>query len=133
MNASSLALIGSGGFVGAVLRHAISSGIQIKSDFTLGVFIANVLGCFIAGILISLGDLGSLSAFVVPALSIGFCGALTTFSTYILDILVRFETDRVGMSFLILFATICGCFVLVFTGNALSSRFLLPFLRKSIL
>lgn len=115
-----------GGFVGALIRYAISTTIDnsLDSDFTLGIFIANFVGCFIAGILIPLASLEYINYIIIPLLSVGFCGSLTTFSTYILDILQRFESKRVSMGFVILFATSISCFLGLFLGYKLSLHFM---------
>ncbi|MDE0757807.1 MAG: CrcB family protein [Pseudomonadales bacterium] len=41
-----------GGAMGAVLRHALASAItaQSRSEFPLGIFTVNVLGCFLMAI-----------------------------------------------------------------------------------
>ena len=59
------------GAIGAVLRHLVS-----LVGGAWAVLIVNVIGSFIAGVAISFsGDL----QFIVAA---GFCGGLTTFSTF---------------------------------------------------
>ena len=124
-----LVLIGLGGFAGAIVRHGISDALKKvdTNDFTLGVFISNVAGCLIAGILIPFGDLKKFNTFAMPLLSLGFCGAFTTFSSYALGVIERFEVaDRAVMGVVILIATIISCFLFVFIGYFLSARFIRP-------
>lgn len=70
-----------GGALGAMLRHSLS-GLQIKA-FPLGTLVANVVGCLLIGVLMTvslktdwLG--GHWRLFLVT----GVLGALTTFSTF---------------------------------------------------
>jgi CrcB protein len=53
----------------------------------LGVFLANVLGCFLLGVLFSLSEKGIVSSSNFVLLSVFALGALTTFSSYIFHLL----------------------------------------------
>ena len=77
-----------GGFVGAMIRYEVEVAIseKTKAMFPVGAFVVNIIGCFIAGGLIPLGS-DKLMKFFGPFLSVGLCGALTTFGTYVLDVL----------------------------------------------
>ncbi len=78
-------LIGLGGFIGAVLRYLLSL-IPIFC-WPLPTMIANIVGCFLIGILFKLGQ--AETAFnkdILAMLQIGLCGGFTTFSTFGLDI-----------------------------------------------
>jgi len=76
----SLALIALGGAVGAPLRFVLGRAIQGRRarDFPWGTLAVNVLGCLVLGVLVGAGAGGSALALV----GVGFCGALTTFSTF---------------------------------------------------
>ncbi|MCB9989847.1 MAG: fluoride efflux transporter CrcB [Rhodospirillales bacterium] len=80
--------IAAGGACGAVLRHFLNSGTahMFGPDFPWGIMIANILGSFVMGALISWFALveevpQTLKAF----LTVGLLGAFTTFSTFSLD------------------------------------------------
>jgi CrcB protein len=70
-------LIGAG--VGAPTRYLIDKYFRSEYRFPIGILIVNVIGSFILGI-ISRAD-GE-----IPYLLIGFCGALTTWSAFALDL-----------------------------------------------
>ena len=57
MNFSDCLLVGAGGFVGAICRYGIAqlSRFAWASSFPIGTLIANLLGCFLIGILIGSG------------------------------------------------------------------------------
>ena len=76
-------LIGAGGFVGAICRYGIAAASRQLWDsaFPLGTLIANILGCFLIGLLIGSGQ-NEASRNTKLLFGVGFLGALTTFSTF---------------------------------------------------
>jgi CrcB protein len=79
-----LALVGVGGFVGAVLRHGLAVG--LPSSVPLGTLAANVLGTFLLGALLAearLVDLLSPETRLV--VGTGFCSSFTTYSAFALE------------------------------------------------
>ena len=97
-------LVMAGGSLGAMGRYLISLGAVrlFGSGLSWGTFIANMLGCFLIGVSFALVDRLPL---LTPATRLffmtGFLGALTTFSTYALEVV---ESIR-GGGFLIAAAT----------------------------
>lgn len=76
-------LVGTGGFAGAVCRYGIAATSKYlwDSSFPVGTLIANVLGCFLIGLLIGSGH-GDANKSARLLFGVGFLGALTTFSTF---------------------------------------------------
>lgn len=89
---ANVALVGAGGFVGSVLRYALSLATHRawpNLGFPLATFLVNVLGCFaigaIAAVTVSRTSPGHATwLFVV----VGFLGGFTTFSTFGLETFV---------------------------------------------
>ncbi|MEQ8209047.1 MAG: CrcB family protein [Lacipirellulaceae bacterium] len=87
MNLIAIAL---GGALGAVCRHGVNvlCRLWLGAGFAYGTLIVNVLGCFLLGLFITLGTATTAegaqrwSSTMHSALTIGFLGALTTFSTF---------------------------------------------------
>jgi CrcB protein len=80
------ALVGSGGFVGALARYGLGGLVQRQvpfSTFPYGTLAVNMLGCFGIGVLSGLAD--ARQVFGPEArlfVFIGVLGAFTTFSTF---------------------------------------------------
>jgi fluoride exporter len=79
-----LILIALGAAVGAPLRYLTDRLIQSRHDtvFPFGTLAVNVIGSCLLGVLFGLGTAGRLDSAVAALLGPGFCGALTTYSTF---------------------------------------------------
>ena len=79
-----LLLIGTGSFIGGVLRYAFSQFIQTKflSSFPFGTLGVNIIGCFAIGIVFALSEKTNLSPEMRLFLATGICGGFTTFSAF---------------------------------------------------
>jgi len=115
-----LLAVGTGGFVGAILRFLISGWVQKLSPtlFPLGTLSVNVLGSFIIGFMVLYFE--SLVAPHQKALVItGMLGALTTFSTFSLETVTMLQSGlwgRIALNVtlnvtLCIFATMIGMIV----------------------
>ncbi len=81
----SLILTGAGSFAGGVSRYLTQFYIQkfFPSSIPYGTLTANVLGCFLIGIIYALAEKGNyLSPEIRILLTAGFCGGYTTFSSF---------------------------------------------------
>lgn len=79
-------LVGTGGFVGAVLRFGVSGAVQRSagfSSFPYGTLVVNVAGCLVIGLLSGLAESRQvLTPEARLLLLIGVLGSFTTFSTF---------------------------------------------------
>lgn len=74
-----------GSVFGAFLRFKITESPLILNTLPLNVLIANILGAFILGIFIILSEQWSLDGRYSLLAAVGFCGSLTTMSSFALD------------------------------------------------
>jgi len=78
-------IVFAGSGIGGVARFALQSWVAGLDQFVFpaGTFIVNLAGCFLIGLFYALGERGNL---LTPewriALTTGFCGGFTTFSTF---------------------------------------------------
>jgi len=77
-----------GASMGAPARFLVDQYIRRFTKFPLGILIVNIVGSFMIGILVGLND--NLQTFLL----VGFAGAFTTWSTFVLDLYLAFELKR---------------------------------------
>jgi CrcB protein len=89
-----LLLVALGAAIGAPLRYLTDRAVQARHDtaFPWGTLTVNVAGSFVLGLLTGLPA----NAAVTALLGTGFCGALTTYSTFSYDTL---QLARAGARF----------------------------------
>lgn len=89
-----IAAIAAGGAIGAVLRHLISQfSLHVAGpEFPWGTVSVNIIGSFVMGVLVALfAHYGNPSQELRAFLTVGVLGALTTFSTFSLDVATLWE------------------------------------------
>jgi fluoride exporter len=85
-------LVCAGGALGAVLRYLADRAVQRRRDslFPWGTLAVNVAGSLVLGLLLGVARARDVPAGLLLGLATGFCGALTTYSTF------AFETARLS-------------------------------------
>jgi len=71
-----------GAVPGALLRYAITSEAFVLEGLPLSVLIVNVVGSFILGLTMTGVTKLGFNAEFVPLIAIGFCGSMTTMSSF---------------------------------------------------
>lgn len=88
-----LLAIALGGAAGSLARYAVAGTIQQASmQFPWGIFVVNVTGGFVMGIIVELSALKlSIGPELRAFLTVGVLGGYTTFSTFSLDSVLLIE------------------------------------------
>ena len=74
------------GAIGAVIRYALSRAYPVRpGHLPGGILVVNVVGSGVAGALIGFAERAVLAADLRLVLVTGFCGGLTTFSTWCVE------------------------------------------------
>jgi CrcB protein len=120
-----LLLIGTGGFIGSVLRYLVALLFQNKafSAFPYGTLTVNVVGCFVIGVVFAFAEKGNLSTDWRLFLATGICGGFTTFSAFSIETVALMKAGQVVPAALYIVASV-GLGVAATLLGAVTPKFL---------
>lgn len=101
-------LVGTGGALGAVVRYAVGEVIE-REAFPYSVVLVNVVGTFLAALV----AFWEPSSHVTLLVAVGFCGALTTFSTFSFQTVHLWEQERNTAAVVHAVGTLAACLLSV--------------------
>jgi CrcB protein len=111
-------LIG-GGVLGTVARYVLAGVIYQKAgtDFPYGTMVVNLIGCFLIGFFDTIfQEKFLLSPIMRIFLMAGFCGAFTTFSTFMLETGNLIRDGETLRAFLNVFLSVAAGFIVFRLG-----------------
>ncbi|PWK53266.1 fluoride efflux transporter CrcB [Pleionea mediterranea] len=113
-----------GSAAGGVLRYLVRewSVYWFSSSFPYGTLIVNVVGCLVAGCLLSYWQQTMVSPVAKAALMVGFLGALTTFSSFSVDTLLLIEQQKLLKALLNIALNMSLSLIAVFLGAWIGGR-----------
>jgi CrcB protein len=117
-NVFAIFAVGSGGFIGSVLRYLLSQLCQrVSITFPYGTLWANFLGCLLLGIITGIAaETQSLSPSARLFFATGLCGGFTTMSSFTYETFRLFQDSEYLYGAGYLATTILGCIVLFGVG-----------------
>lgn len=117
---SSLLAISLGASLGAILRWVLGHALNdVFPNLTLGTLAANLLGGYIIGMAIAwFGGHTGLSPQMRLFVITGFCGGLTTFSTFSAELAVMLEQGRLGWMAVAVLVHVAGSLAMTLLGMA---------------
>ena len=77
--------LAAGSVFGAFLRYKITESPLLFNTLPLNVLIVNIIGAFVLGIFVILSEQWNLDGRYSLLAAVGFCGSLTTMSSFALD------------------------------------------------
>jgi fluoride exporter len=86
------------GIVGAVIRFLVSRAFAARTTFPWAVLVVNVVGSAVGGVVVALWTDAGLSSDWRLILLTGFCGGLTTFSTFSVETVQLLTSGRVRVA-----------------------------------
>ncbi len=127
MSYQTILAVGSGGFIGAVLRTWLNGIInaRVPHDLPFGTLGVNLLGSLIMGILFAYFMYTSyFSLHVKSFLSTGILGALTTYSTFAIESFVLLQGGHFLLAGTNMALNLFGTIFMAALGFTLSAHFL---------
>ena len=127
MNLTALALVGTGGALGAIARYALTLALPRElGQLPMATLLSNLIGCLVIGAALQwLAESDWLSGTRVIhehyrlLIAIGFCGSFTTLSSMVFELSAMMERNLVLNAFSYLAATLVVGFVGFYVGAAL--------------
>ena len=115
-----------GGILGTLARYLIQGVIQSRAvTFPVGTLAINVAGSFLLGFIVRLATGSTIvSAELRGGLTIGFCGAFTTMSTFSYETVALLTDGEYWRAGLYAGGTVFGCMLATVAGLALAGRLL---------
>lgn len=119
-----------GGALGAMARFGLNILMQREIAFPWGTLAANLLGCFVMGVVAQLvatsawfNDAGIIPDQYRLLFAIGFCGSFTTLSALVMEMHTMLQRNELLGAFTYLMATMIGGFAFFYAGFMLLRLF----------
>ncbi|NNE73276.1 MAG: fluoride efflux transporter CrcB [Acidimicrobiales bacterium] len=107
-----------GGMAGASLRWWVRDVVDTAGGFPTGTFLVNIIGSFLIGVVLHHRELTSSHR---AAIGTGFCGGLTTFSTFAVELAEFRRADDLALGVGYLLASLVAAYAAYATGERVAT------------
>lgn len=91
-----LIAVGFGCALGAVCRYLLENGLNTWTMDPISILVINCMGCFLMGLFTAIIERREPSKIMAKFMTTGFCGGLTTFSTFSADTYKLLQTNALS-------------------------------------
>ncbi len=124
MKAIEIVLLAIGAFLGAYIRYKIASFPVIFGIVGSNVLVVNVIGSFVLGIFSVISVYMNLDSKYIFLIAIGFCGSLTTMSSFALESIDMLEKKLLLQMIVNILSNVILSLIAVYGGRILISQIL---------
>ena len=110
-----------GSILGAFLRYKITESPMLFNTLPVNVLIVNVIGAFILGAFVIISQQWNLDGRYSLFAAVGFCGSLTTMSSFALDSSNLLDNNHYGTLFINIVANVGLSITALIGGKSLMS------------
>lgn len=121
MKGIEIILLAIGGLAGVFLRYGMTRSALLFGTLSVNILIVNVVGSFILGAFTILSLQWHLDGKYVLLVAIGFCGGLTTMSSFALDSVNLIDNKQYSLMAINVVANVGLSLGAIFGGRALTS------------
>jgi CrcB protein len=114
-----LLYVGVGAILGAFLRYAITGKPLFANSLPVSVLIVNIVGSFILGLSMAMVQQFGLDQKFVLFIGIGFCGSLTTMSSFAFETVNLFDAGSLLIGGLDIVLNVGSSILAILFGRAL--------------
>lgn len=119
-------MVALGGSLGAMARYAISLALAPKTPaegsfgFPYATLLANVVGSLLIGLAyVFIVEKALVSGYYRELVIVGFLGALTTFSSFSIEVLTMIQNNQSSIALVYIVSSLIFCIVAAFLGVAI--------------
>ena len=124
MDAQTIFIAGMGGFMGAILRYALSTWMpKSKTGFPTNTFLINILGAFILSFILYSAEYSDKITENFRIFStIGVMGAFTTMSTFSFEAFGLIDEGKLAIAIFYIFLTIIITILGIYMGKMMATQ-----------
>lgn len=123
MKGLELVLLGIGAILGALLRYKIAESPLVIGGLPFNILIVNIVGSFLLGIFSVLSLTWNLDPKYSFFFAIGFCGSLTTMSSFALEVTNLLDNKQIVLAMINVFTNVGLSILAIFGGRIFASFF----------